>query len=78
VDVVHGDHVLIGRARIGEVTSSKRSPLLGKSIALARVDVTHAGIGTKFEISKLDGHQKRLPAEVVSLAKTLCDLGKYL
>jgi hypothetical protein len=27
--------------------------------------------------SNVDGHQKRLPAGVVSLAKTLCDLVKY-
>ena len=68
VDVVHGDCVHIGRAQIGEVTSSMRSPLLGKNIALARVDVAHAEIGTKLEIGKLDGHQKRLPAEIVPFA----------
>jgi aminomethyltransferase len=68
VDVVHGDCIHIGRAQIGEVTSSMRSPLLGKNIALARVDLAHAEIGTKLEIGKLDGHQKRLPAEIVPFA----------
>lgn len=68
VDVVHGDCIHIGRAQIGEVTSSMRSPLLGKNIALARVDVAHADIGTAVEVGKLDGHQKRLPAEVTAFA----------
>jgi aminomethyltransferase len=64
VDVAHGDCVHIGRAQIGEVCSSMRSPLLGKNIAMARIDVTHAAAGTSVEIGKLDGHQKRLPATV--------------
>ncbi len=45
-----------------------RSPLLGKNIALARVDVAHAEVGTSLEIGKLDGHQKRLPATIVPFA----------
>ena len=65
VDVGHGDCIHIGRAQIGEVTSAMRSPLLGKNIALARVDVTHHAVGTAVEIGKLDGHQKRLPATIV-------------
>jgi aminomethyltransferase len=44
--VGHGDCVHIGRAQIGVVTSATRSPILKKTIALARLDVTHAGIGT--------------------------------
>jgi aminomethyltransferase len=64
VDVVHGDCVHVGRAQIGEVTSAMRSPILGKNIALARVDVAHSDIGTALEIGKLDGHQKRLPAVI--------------
>jgi aminomethyltransferase len=68
VPVGHGDCVHIGRAQIGEVTSSMRSPVLGKTIALARLDVAHAEIGTEVEIGKLDGHQKRLPARVVPFA----------
>ena len=64
VDVVHGDCIHIGRAQIGEITSSMRSPILGKNIAMARIDVAHAEPGTVVEIGKLDGHQKRLPATV--------------
>ena len=62
VDVGHGDCVHVGRAQIGVVTSSTRSPLLGRNIALARLDVAHSAVGTEVEIGKLDGHQKRLPA----------------
>ena len=43
-----------------------RSPVLGKNIALARVDVAHSEIGTEVEIGKLDGHQKRLPAKITA------------
>jgi aminomethyltransferase len=63
--VGHGDCVHAGRAQIGVVTSATRSPILKKNIALARLDVSAAGIGTEVEIGKLDGHQKRLPARVV-------------
>jgi aminomethyltransferase len=66
--VGHGDCVHIGRAQVGVVTSSMRSPLLGKNIALARLDALNAEIGTEVEIGKLDGHQKRLPARVVKFA----------
>jgi aminomethyltransferase len=61
----HGDCIHIGRAQIGVVTSATRSPILNKTIALARVDVLHSAIGTAVEIGKLDGHQKRLPARIV-------------
>jgi len=64
VEVGHGDCIHIGRAQIGEVTSSIRSPMLGKNIAMARVDVAHAAAGTALEIGQLDGHQKRLPATI--------------
>src|SRR5262249_13148906 len=47
--VGHGDCIHIGRAQIGVITSATRSPILGKTIALARVDVTHAAVGTKVE-----------------------------
>ncbi|GLS18351.1 aminomethyltransferase [Labrys miyagiensis] len=64
----HGDHVYAGRARIGVVTSGMRSPILDKTIALARVDVGSSAIGTEIEVGKLDGHQKRLKAKVVRFA----------
>ena len=68
VEVGHGDGLYIGRAQVGEVCSATRSPLLGKTIALVRVDVAHADLGTVLEVGKLDGHQKRLPAVVVGLS----------
>ncbi|MGH6736200.1 MAG: DUF1989 domain-containing protein [Methyloceanibacter sp.] len=61
----HGDCVHVGRAQIGIVTSATRSPILKKTIALARVDVAHSALGTEVEVGKLDGHQKRLPARIV-------------
>jgi aminomethyltransferase len=64
--VHHGDCVHVGRAQIGVVTSAVQSPVLGKSIALARVDVHHAAVGTAVEIGKLDGLQKRLRASVTA------------
>jgi HAD superfamily hydrolase (TIGR01458 family) len=50
---------------MGVITSATRSPILNKTVALARVDVTHSETGTQVEVGKLDGHQKRLPARIV-------------
>ncbi len=63
--VHHGDCVHNARAQIGVVTSAVRSPVLHQSIALARVDAYYAELGTKLEIGKLDGHQRRLQATIV-------------
>ena len=63
--VGHGDCVHSGRAQVGVITSATRSPVLKKTIALARVDVTSGELGTQLEVGKLDGEQKRLPARVV-------------
>ncbi len=63
--VGHGDCVHIGRAQMGVITSATRSPILKKTVALARIDVTHCALGTEVEVGKLDGHQKRLPARIV-------------
>ncbi|MEM7733688.1 MAG: DUF1989 domain-containing protein [Pseudomonadota bacterium] len=60
-----GDCVRIGKAQVGEVTSAMKSPILGKTIALARVAMTHSEPGTEIEIGQLDGLQKRLKARVV-------------
>ncbi len=60
----HGDPVHVGRAQVGVVTSAMRSPLLGCTIALARLDVTCAELGSSVEIGKLDGQQKRIAAQV--------------
>ena len=68
VDVGHGDPLFIGRAQVGVVCSATRSPVLGKSIAMARLDIAHADLGTALEVGKLDGHQKRLPCVVTPLS----------
>ncbi|MEE8535386.1 MAG: DUF1989 domain-containing protein [Kiloniellales bacterium] len=60
-----GDCVHVGRKQVGEVTSATRSPVLGKNVALCRMDVTCSELGTEVEVGKIDGHQKRLPARVV-------------
>ncbi|WP_219413993.1 DUF1989 domain-containing protein [Pseudonocardia nigra] len=61
----HGDCVHVGRSQVGVVTSAARSPVLRKNIALCRIAVQHAELGTAVEIGKLDGHRKRIPAQVV-------------
>ncbi len=61
----HGDDVYVGRRKVGVVTSGTRSPVLKKNIALARVAVQYAEPGSKIEVGKLDGLQKRIPATVV-------------
>lgn len=63
--VAHGDPIFIGRTQVGVVTSATKSPILGKTIALARVAVSAASVGQQVEIGKLDGHQKRLQGIVV-------------
>ncbi len=67
-DVGHGDPVYLGRNQVGVVTSATRSPILRKTIALARLDVSAAKLGNRVEIGKLDGHQKRLGALIVEFA----------
>ena len=62
---VNGDCVRVGKAQVGEITSAMKSPILGKVIALCRMDVTHATPGSKVEVGQLDGLQKRIPATVV-------------
>ncbi len=59
-----GDCVRVGKAQVGEITSAMKSPILGKVIALGRVAVAHAEIGSEIEIGQLDGQQKRLKARV--------------
>ena len=63
----HGDHVYVGRQRVGVVTSGTRSPTLKRSIALCRMAVQYAEIGTEVEVGKLDGLQKRIPSKVVRI-----------
>ena len=62
---INGDCVHIGRGQVGTITSGMLSPILGKNIALCRIDVKYSEIGTEVEIGKLDGHQKRIIANIV-------------
>ncbi|WAH61153.1 aminomethyltransferase family protein [Pseudomonas silvicola] len=62
----HGDPVYHGRAQVGVVTSACRSPLLGRCIALCRVDVGYSAPGQALQVGKLDGLQKRLDAQVTA------------
>jgi aminomethyltransferase len=61
----HGDEVYVDRRRVGVITSGTRSPTLRANIALCRMAVQYADLGTEVQIGKLDGLQKRIPARVV-------------
>jgi len=61
----HGDPVYVGRQQVGVVTSGTRSPILKKNIALARVSMRYREVGSRVEVGKLDGQQKRIGATVV-------------
>ena len=63
----HGDCVHVGRSQVGVITSGTRSPTLRKNVALCRMAVQYAELGTAVEVGKLDGHQKRIPATVVRI-----------
>ncbi|MXV88489.1 MAG: DUF1989 domain-containing protein [Acidimicrobiales bacterium] len=60
-----GDGVYVGRNHVGEITSGTISPILRKNIALCRMTLPYNEIGTTVEVGKLDGHEKRIAAEVV-------------
>ena len=62
----NGDCVHIGRGQVGVITSSMISPTLNKNIALCRIDIHSSEEGTEVEVGKLDGHQKRIKAKIVS------------
>jgi aminomethyltransferase len=61
----HAECVHVGRHQVGVITSGTRSPVLKKNIALCRMNVRYAEVGTQVEVGKLDGFQKRIPATVV-------------
>lgn len=63
----HGQHVFAGERPVGQITSATRSPSLECGIAMARIAVEHAAIGTHLEIGQMDGHMKRLPATVMDI-----------
>ena len=59
-----GDGVYVGKAQIGSITSAVKSPILGKVVALARLDITHSEENTNVQVGQLDGLQKRLQATI--------------
>lgn len=61
----NGDGVYIGRAKVGEITSATRSPILRKVIALCRMNITYSALDTQVEVGLLDGYQKRIKAKVI-------------
>ncbi|PDS28366.1 aminomethyltransferase [Rhizobium phaseoli] len=63
-DVVPGSPVFSGSTRIGEVTSVCRSPLLGRTIALATMETASAVLDSQVAVGDLDGNQKRFSAVV--------------
>lgn len=56
--------VFIGDERIGITTSGTFAPYLKKSIAMARVDVAHAEVGTDVEV---EVRGRRIPARIVPM-----------
>ena len=51
---------------MGIVTSGMLSKTLNKNIALCRIDTKYSELGTKVEVGKIDGHQKRIGAKVIA------------
>lgn len=60
----HGDPVMVDRRSVGVVTSAAVSPALDCAIAMVRLAVEYADNGREIETGRLDGHGKRLLAEV--------------
>lgn len=65
--VAHGDQVFNGRFPVGVITSATVSPVMKKTIAMCRIAPDFAEPGTRLEVGQLDGHKKRLGAEVTTL-----------
>ncbi|WP_299673983.1 aminomethyltransferase family protein [uncultured Roseobacter sp.] len=62
-----GAPVYCGERQVGTITSATQSPLLERSIAMARLSVEHAETGKTLEVGQLDGRMKRLTAEVTDV-----------
>jgi len=62
-----GAAVFSGPEPVGVVTSATRSPVLEKTIALCRLDVTHSAPGTEVAVDPAEDGQKPLAAKVVAL-----------
>ncbi len=61
----HGDTVSAGGEKVGVVTSGVVSPLLEKSIALARVATSSSELGESLEVTGADGDSAPVAATVV-------------
>lgn len=62
-----GAPVFAGERQVGQVTSATRSPKYERAIAMARLAVEYAGLGTALEVGMMDGHMKRLPCRIADL-----------
>ena len=63
----HGEGVYDGRRLVGHVTSAVRSPELGKTIAMARLNSEAFQGDRSLEVGSMDGHMKRVSCELASL-----------
>lgn len=63
----HGAPVFDDERQVGVVTSATRSPMLERTIAMARLSIEHAGNDTRLEVGQLDGRMKRLGATVTDV-----------
>ncbi|MCV3272161.1 DUF1989 domain-containing protein [Roseobacter sinensis] len=63
----HGAPVFCTERQIGTVTSATHSPMLERSIAMARLNIEHAGNGTAVQVGQMDGRMKRLSATVTDI-----------
>ena len=61
------DNVYAGRRPVGTVTSAAYSPQLARPIVMARIHLNETIPGMELEIGRLDGHIKRLKAEICPL-----------
>lgn len=63
----HGAPVYSGEREIGVVTSATRSPMQERCIAMARLAMEYADVGTELHVGQMGGRLKRLPC-------TVCDI----
>jgi aminomethyltransferase len=63
----HGDAVMIGRRRVGVITSAVHSPALKRPVALCRLAVGDAAPGTGVEVDSADGLHPPLAATVTAI-----------
>jgi aminomethyltransferase len=64
----NGDKVYVGGVQVGTITSSARSPILRKNIALCRIDMEHSALNNEVDIALGESgvQQPRSPATVIA------------